>query len=166
MIHNIVQVKSIKPIKGKKGTYSSVTWQDGDKEFTKNVFEPAHQKIFKQALESGESVDVAMEKENDYWNVKSAEITSADVGQTTEREPVKQTKTWKPRSPEETHSIERQTKVKETGEEYRHCTESGVPWNADLYREIYRDIAEVMARDGLLVNEAKKMGAVEVDNAS
>jgi len=96
MIHNIVQVKSIKPIKGKKGTYSSVTWQDGDKEFTKNVFEPAHQKIFKQALESGESVDVAMEKENDYWNVKSAEITSADVGQTTEREPVKQIKTWKP----------------------------------------------------------------------
>ena len=96
MIHNIVQVKSIKSIKGKKGTYSSVTWQDGDKEFTKNVFEPAHQKIFKQALESGESVDVAMEKENDYWNVKSAEITSADVGQTTEREPVKQIKTWKP----------------------------------------------------------------------
>ena len=96
MIHNIVQVKSIKPIKGKKGTYSSVTWQDGDKEFTKNVFEPAHQKIFKQALESGESVDVAMEKENDYWNVKSAEITSVDVGQTTEREPVKQIKTWKP----------------------------------------------------------------------
>ena len=79
MIHNIVKVKSTKSIKGKKGTYLSVTWQDGDKEFTKNVFEPAHQKVFKQAEESGESVDVAMEKEGDFWNVKSAEITGEEV---------------------------------------------------------------------------------------
>ena len=158
MIHNIVQVKSIKPIKGKKGTYSSVTWQDGDKEFTKNVFEPAHQKIFKQALESGESVDVAMEKENDYWNVKSAEITSADVGQTTQQEAAKQSKSYTA-DPHKIESMEYSNARNLAVEMYCHVTDQGTPPDYELLDTIFRHI-NALGKD--LVTVAKEQyGAVE-----
>ena len=79
MIQNIVKVKSTTTIQGKKGPYLSVVWTDGNKEFKKNIFEPAFQKVFQQAEKSGESVKVGVEKEGDFWNVKSAEITSEEV---------------------------------------------------------------------------------------
>jgi len=81
MIQNIVKVKSTTTLQGKKGPYLSVVWTDGDKEFKKNVFEPAYQKVFQQAEKSGESVKVGVEKEGDFWNIKAAEITSEEVSQ-------------------------------------------------------------------------------------
>ena len=79
MINNIVKVKSTTTLQGGKGPYLSVVWTDGNKEFKKNVFDPAFQKVFQQAEKSGESVNVGVEKEGNFWNVKSAEITSEEV---------------------------------------------------------------------------------------
>ena len=76
MIESIVKVKSTTTLQGKKGSYLSVVWTDGNKEFKKNVFDPSHQKVFQQAEKSGESVKVGVEKEGNFFNVKSAEITS------------------------------------------------------------------------------------------
>jgi len=81
MIQNIVKVKSTTTLQGKKGPYLSVVWTDGNKDFKKNIFEPDFQKVFQQAEKSGESVNVGVEKEGDFWNVKTAVITSEEVTQ-------------------------------------------------------------------------------------
>ena len=84
MIQNIVKVKSTTslPTKDKKKTYLSVVWEDGGKEYKKPIFDPALQKVFQEAEKSGEFVNVGVDKEGDFWNVKTAEITSAHVSQT------------------------------------------------------------------------------------
>ena len=83
MINNIVKIISTTtlPTADGKKTYLSVTWKHGGKEFKKPIFDPALQKVFQQAEKSGESVNVGVEKEGNYWNVKSAEITSEEVTQ-------------------------------------------------------------------------------------
>ena len=96
MINKTVQVKSATTEQGKGNkTYLSVVLTDGKRENKYAIFDPALQTTLQNAYKSGENVNVGLEKEGNFWNVKSAEITSENI-QTTEREPVKQTKTWKP----------------------------------------------------------------------
>ena len=100
MIQSIVKIKSTTtlPTKNKKKTYLSVTWVDGEKEYKKPIFDPALQEVFQSAEKSGESVNVGVEKEGDFWNVKTAEITSEAV--VTEQKEFRST--WKPSRNDET----------------------------------------------------------------
>jgi len=66
------------------------------------------------------------------------------------------------KTPEEQASIERQVDKKITGEIYGYHIEKGVPFNKKLLEEIFRAVRGL----GALLEEAKKLGAVEVDNAS
>jgi len=164
MIQNIVKVKSTTTLQGKKGPYLSVVWTDGDKEFKKNVFEPAHQKVFQQAGKSGESVKVGVEKEGDFWNIKSAEITTEEVEA----------------KPQATKSEQKQTYGKHTAKDsevesskrcilmqatllYLHSTDSGTPFDDDYLERIYKKCSKLIGIDNPLVEEAKKLGAVEKD---
>ena len=75
----------------------------------------------------------------------------------------KQEKTYKA-DPEKLDSIERISIGKTAMEAYCKTTDDSVPWNPSHYREIYRDIKEVIQHGGDLpvVNVAKKeYGAVE-----
>jgi len=81
MIQRTVKVKSAEttPTKDGKKTYLSVVLSDGTRDNKYSIFDPALQKTLQDAHKSGESVNVGLEKEGNFWNVKSAEITSEEV---------------------------------------------------------------------------------------
>lgn len=81
MINRTVKVKSAEtlPTKDGKKTYLSVVLTDGTRENKYSIFDPALQKTLQEADSSGQSLNVGLEKEGNFWNVKSAEITSEEV---------------------------------------------------------------------------------------
>ena len=80
MIQKTVKVKSAEtlPTKDQKKTYLSVTLTDGNRDNKYSVFDPALQKTLQDANKSGESVSVGLEKEGNFWNIKSAEISMGE----------------------------------------------------------------------------------------
>jgi len=159
MIENIVKVKSTTTIQGGKGPYLSVVWTDGNKDFKKNVFDPAFQKVFQQAEKSGESVKVGVEKEGNFWNVKLAEITTADVGQTTEKKPVQQVAKSFTADPAKMESMEYSNARNLAVQMYCHVTDQGTPPDYELLDTIFRHI-NALGKD--LVSVAKEQyGAVD-----
>ncbi len=68
--------------------------------------------------------------------------------------------TPKPKDPADRVSIERQSTGKMATDIYVHSTETGVPWNPDLWRKIFRDLLEIMGKEGKLISEAVDAGAV------
>jgi len=66
---------------------------------------------------------------------------------------------YRGRPPEETRSIEKQTKLDKAVKLYCQCTEQGTPLNEELLLKCYRLCSEIMAQDGGLVDEAIKLGA-------
>lgn len=159
MIQRTVKVKeaTTTPTKDGKKTYLSAVLSDGTRESKYSIFDPNLQKILQEAHKSGESVNVGLEKEGNFWNVKTAVITSEEV--VTEQKETKPT--WKPsgKSPEEQASIERQVDKKNAVEIYCHVTEQGTPFDAEQLRKIFK-ACRALALD--IVEEAKKgYGAVE-----
>ena len=164
MIENIVKVKSTTTKQGAKGPYLSVTWIDKGKEFTKNAFEPAHQKVFQQAEKSGESVKVGVEKEGNYFNIKLAEITSEEVSQSVpvstsgESKPKSETKSYTA-DPSKIESIEYQNARNLAVEMYGKVTEDGVPPDYELLDTIFRHI-NALGKDVVAVAK-EQYGAVD-----
>ena len=72
------------PTKDGKKTYLSVVLSDGNRDNKYSIFDPALQKTLQDAHKSGESVSVGLEKEGNFWNIKSAEVTTEEVQATTE----------------------------------------------------------------------------------
>ena len=87
MIQRTVKVKeaTTTPTKDGKKTYLSAVLSDGSRENKYSIFDPALQMILQEAYKSGESVNVGLEKEGNFWNIKTAVITSEDV--TEQKEP-------------------------------------------------------------------------------
>ena len=81
MIQKTVKVKeaTTTPTKDGKKTYLSVVLSDGTRDNKYSVFDSALQKTLQDAHKSGESVSVGLEKEGNFWNVKTAEITTEEV---------------------------------------------------------------------------------------
>ena len=67
------------PTKDGKKTYLSVVLTDGSSERKYSIFEPALQKTFQDAKKNDSSLNVGLEKEGSFWNVKTAEITTDEV---------------------------------------------------------------------------------------
>jgi len=78
MIQGIVKVKSCEtlPTKDGKKTYLSavLTGEKGDRKYS--VFDPALQKTIQEAHKQGASLKIGLEKEGNFWNLKTAEITA------------------------------------------------------------------------------------------
>ena len=162
MIQNIVKIKSTTtlPTKDKKKTYLSVVWTDGAKEYKKPIFDPALQKVFQEAEKSGESVNVGVEKEGDFWNVKTAEITT-EAPKTEQKPRTEGTKQPYGKSPDERASIERQVALKVTSEIYCHCTEAGILFDEPMFRKMCKVCKNELGLDSPLVAAIKKEGGVE-----
>lgn len=81
MIQRTVKVKeaTTTPTKDGKKTYLSVVLSDGTRDNKYAVFNPDLQKVLQGAHKSGESVNVGLEQEGNFWNVKTAEITTEEV---------------------------------------------------------------------------------------
>ena len=147
MIENIVKVKSTTTIQGGKGPYLSVVWTDGNKDFKKNVFDPAFQKVFQQAEKSGESVKVGVEKEGNFWNVKLAEITSEEVvppSSTTDNKPKQRGSYGKSQDEEDWTNI--RTAVMQATALATHL----VPGAKTDVKSMMQDAAEIFAGMGML----------------
>ena len=69
-----LQINDIEWKEGTRGEYMSVTLTDGQKYFTRAVFDDGHKKLLQEAYDSGQSVNVQFEKRGNFWNVKSVEI--------------------------------------------------------------------------------------------
>jgi len=79
MIENIVIVQSATflPTKdGKKQYLAAVMVGESGKENKQSIFDPEMQKIVQEAHKNNLPLLVKLEKEGNYWNIKSAEITS------------------------------------------------------------------------------------------
>jgi len=82
MIENIVTVKSATflPTKdGKKQYLSAVMVGEGGKENKQSIFDPEMQRIVQEAHKNNLPLLVKLEKEGDFWNIKSAEITTKEA---------------------------------------------------------------------------------------
>lgn len=79
MIERTVTVKSaeFKDTKGGKRQYlSAVLVGDNGRENTQAILDPAIQKTIQEAYKSSALLLIRMEKEGQFWNIKSAEITT------------------------------------------------------------------------------------------
>ena len=87
MIQRTIKVKeaTTTPTKDGKKTYLSAILSDGTRESKYSIFDPNLQKILQDAHKSGESVNVGLEKEGNFWNIKTAVVTSEEV--TEQKEP-------------------------------------------------------------------------------
>jgi len=160
MIQKTVKVKSAEtlPTKDGKKTYLSVTLTDGNRDNKYSVFDPALQKTLQGAYKSGLSVNVGLEKEGNFWNVKSAEITSADIVQTTQKEAPRQSKSYTA-DPQKIESIELQNNKNNAVAIYCQVTEKGTPFDGELLGKLFR-ACQALGAD--IVQVAKEeYGAVE-----
>ena len=81
MIQGIVKVKSCEtlPTKDGKKTYLSavLTGEKGDRKYS--IFDAGLQKTIQEAHKQGASVKIGLEKEGNFWNLKTAEVTTEQV---------------------------------------------------------------------------------------
>jgi len=90
MITKTVSIKSTSTEQGKGDkTYLSVVLTDGKRENKYAIFDPGMQKTFQDAEKANSQVTVGLEKEGNYWNVKSC----SPSGET--KQEVKQAKYYK-----------------------------------------------------------------------
>lgn len=79
MITRTVTVKSRETKEGKKGPYMSATLSDGTKERAYPIFNPEWEKTIEEALKSNQALDIDLEKEGNYWNLKGVRISEGKV---------------------------------------------------------------------------------------
>lgn len=156
MIQRIVKVKGTEFLdtKDKSRTYLSAVLTDGTKESKQSIFDPELQKTIKEAEKSGASLNIGLEKEGQFWNLKTAVVTE-DVVQPTTAESVAKPSA---RSTDQNVSIEKQVKLKTAEVLYEHCTDAGTPLNEELFLKCYRICDQAFRNDGDLISEIKKLG--------
>lgn len=111
---------------------------------------------FAPTFTAGDTIDdakIQVSSTGKSWVFKKKEASTTDSS--------KVPKTYG-KTPEEQASIERQVDKKITAELYGYHIDKGVPFNKELLGTIYKAVRGL----GALVEEAKKLGAKEVDNAS
>ena len=81
MIQRVLKVKSTdtRPTKDGKKTYLSVVLTNGSKESKLSIFDTKLQTIFQEAKKNSQSLNVGFEKEGNFWNVKTAKVTTQEL---------------------------------------------------------------------------------------
>ena len=79
MITRTVNVISKETKEGKKGPYMSATLSDGEKERAYPVFNAEQQKTIEQAYKNCQPIDIDLEKEGNFWNLKGVRISEGTV---------------------------------------------------------------------------------------
>ena len=162
MIENIVTVKSatFQATKdGKKQYLSAVLVGEKGRENTQAIFDPKIQQTVQEALKNSLPLKVKLEKEGTFWNIKEAEITT--------EQPKKEERTQTSKQPYGKHSNKdsevessKRCALMQATDIYTHCTDSSVPFDDDYFKRIYK-VCSSLISDSPLIEEAKKMGAVE-----
>lgn len=94
MIERTVTIKSAQMMDaqgGKQQYLATILVSSEGRESKKAIFDPNMQKVIQQAYKENKALNIKLEKEGNFWNIKEAQVSDkiATVGQ-------KEEKTWKP----------------------------------------------------------------------
>ena len=158
MIERTVTVKSTEWLDtkdGKKQYLSAVLQADSGKESKQSIFDPAIQKIVEQAEKDNAPLNIKLEKEGNFWNIKSAS-REMSAKENVERS--------RPYRNEEAIMLQVAFKGAVECERYWYIPD-GKQHNARIIQnteELFVGLQDLLKdRGNSLIEEAKRLGAVE-----